>query len=246
MVGFSNSKLNGYLLAIVLCHSFYYSCASVSSGDTSQRIVGKIEEFKPLVVLVNAESVDHRSNPQLTYGAGLIIGESREYVYIITASHVIKKAHRIRVRVYDTKRLFTAQVIHDDSLKIGGLDLSVLSLEKKKPGIGKIRRQVYCIPSNNSLRGHDSFGIGSSGDDWADWLTPAKINQSTNRKIIFERAPEPGYSGGPLFNGQGRALGIIISQVGQNNGLAIPMENIIPLVDRIGIPILWHSRSNCF
>lgn len=157
---------------------------------------------------------------QSALGSGFIISEDG---YIVTNNHVVEKADKIRVTLYD-EREFDAEVIGTDPrtdlalIKIEGSDLPrVIMGDSEKLEIGD-----WVIAIGNPLgldhsvtagilsaRGRDIFG----GTAYGQFLqTDAAIN--------------PGNSGGPLFDVDGEVIGINTAIVagGQGLGFAIPIN----------------------
>jgi len=184
-----------------------------------------------------------RAREQISVGSGVIIDEEG---YILTNLHVLRRATRVQVklwdgRVYDAEPLvvYTAQK-----------DVALLKL-RAKPGEKftaiKFAADDDLLLGETVLALGNPFGLGESvsrgilssktrrepvGDeplDVANWLqTDAAIN--------------PGNSGGPLINLRGDLIGLNVA-VGQGQGIgfAIPVKQVSAALSDFFTPELLDS-----
>jgi serine protease Do len=164
-------------------------------------------------------------------GSGFIISADG---YILTNSHVVKDADEIVVKFSDRRELF-AKVIGSDArtdvalLKVEAKDLPAVTIgEPNKLQVGE---WVLAIGSPFGFEQSVTAGIVSAkgrslpGGNYVPFIqTDVAIN--------------PGNSGGPLFNMEGKVVGInsqIYSRTGGFMGLsfAIPMDVVMNVVDQI-------------
>ena len=167
-------------------------------------------------------------------GSGVIIDEVGEYGFILTNIHVVNRAKRIQVQLWDGRE-YEAEAL----LGTRENDIALLRIIRR-PG-DKPFRPVDMAKDDDLLLGEtviavgNPFGLGGSISrgilsaknrrpdsggmklDYRDWLqTDADIN--------------PGNSGGPLINLRGELIGINVAVVGQNEGkgtgFAIPIKQI--------------------
>lgn len=166
-------------------------------------------------------------------GSGVIVDEIGDDGYILTNVHVVNRANRVQVQLWDGRE-YEAETL------LGNLkDIALLRI-KRRPGdkpfkpvtIAKdddllLGETVIAVGNPFGLGGSISRGIlssknrrsdsGGSKLDYPDWLqTDADIN--------------PGNSGGPLINVRGELIGINVAVLGQNEGkgtgFAIPAKQI--------------------
>lgn len=164
-------------------------------------------------------------------GSGFIISQDG---YILTNSHVVKDADEIVVKFSDRRELL-AKLIGTDArtdvalLKVEAKDLPVVTIgEPNKLQVGE---WVLAIGSPFGFEQSVTAGIVSAkgrslpGGNYVPFIqTDVAIN--------------PGNSGGPLFNMEGKVVGInsqIYSRTGGFMGLsfAIPMDVVMNVVDQI-------------
>jgi serine protease Do len=164
-------------------------------------------------------------------GSGVIVSPDG---YILTNNHVVQDADKIRVTLMD-KREFTARVIGTDPKT----DLALIKINAGKPlpysTLGdsdkvEVGDWVMAIGNPFGFNLTVTAGIVSAkgralGGNYDDFIqTDASIN--------------PGNSGGPLFDTQGRVVGInsaIYSSTGNNAGIgfAIPIDLAKSVMDQL-------------
>jgi serine protease Do len=164
-------------------------------------------------------------------GSGFVISQDG---YVLTNSHVVKDADEIVVKLSDRRELL-AKVIGTDArtdvalLKVEAKDLPAVTIgEPNKLQVGE---WVLAIGSPFGFEQSVTAGIVSAkgrslpGGNYVPFIqTDVAIN--------------PGNSGGPLFNMEGKVVGInsqIYSRTGGFMGLsfAIPMDVVMNVVDQI-------------
>jgi serine protease Do len=153
-------------------------------------------------------------------GSGFIV---RPNGYIITNSHVVRDADKIKVTLND-KRTFPAKVVGLDSFS----DLAVLKIDAEN-------LPTLTMGSSNALRpGEFAVAIGSPlGYDHTVTLgiisavgrSVVDVNGNVNF-IQTDAAINPGNSGGPLLNLEGQVIGVntAIRKDAQNIGFSIPVD----------------------
>jgi serine protease Do len=177
-------------------------------------------------------------NTQHSLGSGVIIDEEG---YILTNFHVVNRASRVWVKLYDGRE-FECDKISETSLS----DLALLKIRSTGtnpfPAVKfaadddlLLGETVLALGNPFGLGGSVSRGILSSKSrrppieneplDIMDWLqTDAAIN--------------PGNSGGPLVNLRGELIGINVAiyREGQGIGFAVPVKRITAAMSEIYSP----------
>ncbi|EGW21525.1 DegQ family serine endoprotease [Methylobacter tundripaludum] len=164
-------------------------------------------------------------------GSGFVISPDG---YVLTNSHVVKDADEIVVKLSDHRELL-AKVIGTDArtdvalLKVDAKDLPAVTIGN--PNKLQVGEWVLAIGSPFGFEQSVTAGIISAkgrslpGGNYVPFIqTDVAIN--------------PGNSGGPLFNMEGKVVGInsqIYSRTGGFMGLsfAIPMDVVMNVVDQI-------------
>ena len=179
---------------------------------------------------------DPRENtrPVVSTGSGFIISEDG---YLLTNNHVVEDADEITVSLGD-RREYIAEVIGADErsdvalLKIEANDLPVLEIGESKNL--KVGEWVVAIGSPFQLRFSVTSGIVS-----AKGRSIPNGSDSTYVPFIqTDVAINPGNSGGPLFDLEGKVVGInsqIYTRSGGYMGVsfAIPIDYAMDVADQL-------------
>lgn len=162
-----------------------------------------------------------RNNESTSLGSGFIVSKDG---YILTNNHVIKDADEIIVRLNDRREL-EAKVIGADE----NTDLAVLKVE------GKNLPTVQLGNSDRLEVGEWVVAIGSPfGFDYSvtAGIVSAKGRSLPNENYVpfiqTDVAINPGNSGGPLFNLEGKVVGIN-SQIYTRSGGFMGVSFAIPI-----------------
>ena len=176
-------------------------------------------------------AMPHGDMPMRGQGSGFIVGQDG---VILTNAHVVRDADEVTVKLND-RREFKAKVLGSDAatdvavLKINAKDLPVVALGNAAQL--RVGDYVLAIGSPFGFEQSATAGIVSAkgrslpGDSYVPFIqTDVAVN--------------PGNSGGPLFDADGRVVGInsqIYSQTGGYQGLsfAIPIDVALGVKDQI-------------
>jgi serine protease Do len=213
--------------------------ANVYASALPQNISELVENMAPAVVnITSKKEIEFREMPQqkreaVSYGSGFILKDN----YILTNFHVVEDATEVIVSLSD-RREFIAEIIGVDPLS----DLALLQVE------GNNLPQVDAGNSDNLKVGDWVVAIGSPYS--FDFSVTAGIVSAKGRSIqnnnIGNYVPflqtdvaiNPGNSGGPLFDLDGKVVGInsqIYSRSGGYQGLAfaIPINVAVDVANQI-------------
>ena len=195
------------------------------------------DEFERFFGIPRGRSFPQPQQPEtreaVSYGSGFIFKEG----YLLTNFHVVDEAEEITVSLND-RREFSAEVVGIDPLS----DLAVLKIKGKK------LPTVSIGDSENLQVGDWVVAIGSPFS--FDFSVTAGIvsakgrsiqNQNIGNYVPFiqtDVAINPGNSGGPLFDLDGKVVGInsqIYSRSGGYQGLAfaIPIDVAMEVAEQI-------------
>ncbi len=163
-------------------------------------------------------------------GSGFIISTDG---YILTNRHVIQNADEIRVKFKDRRELIATMIGSDQATDVALLKVNANNLPMANVGSLenlKVGEWVVAIGSPFGFDQSVTAGIVSAKD---------RVIAGTYTTFIqTDVAINRGNSGGPLFNLDGKVVGInswIFSQSGSYMGLsfAIPMDVVMNVVDQI-------------
>lgn len=158
---------------------------------------------------------------------------------VATNFHVIENGHTFSVVTNHGARFERARVVVEDPasdlalLKIDGKDLPFLTLAKtSEVPVGK---RVAVLGSPQGLSGTLSEGIISAPQGNLSDKLPGRELPNKGRLIQTTAAISPGSSGSPLFDGDGKVLGVMTmifrgSGDSQNLNFGVPVEALRRLV----------------
>ncbi len=182
----------------------------------------------------NGEKGKPRKKPRqraTALGSGFIISPDG---YIVTNNHVVDKADEIQIEFYSGERL-DAKVIGTDPLT----DIAVLKVESEKPlpyvefaDSDKLRVGDWVLAIGNPL------GQGFSVSAGIVSARNRSLRGAYDDFIQTDAAINKGNSGGPLFNLEGKVVGVntaILSPTGGSIGIGFSMaSNVVrQVVDQL-------------
>jgi S1-C subfamily serine protease len=191
-------------------------------------------QVRPAVVLISINGRNQDSTSFSGRGSGVIIDENGS---ILTSLHVIQGAQTVNVQFFDGSTQ-TAKVVQTQPER----DLAVIQVQRLPDGVQPATlggdnspgTEVLAIGSPFGLDGSISQGVISAvGRQFRVEAT----GQVLDNMIQFDAAVNPGNSGGPLVDMQGRVVGIVtgIANPTKQNvfiglGFAVPIQQAAGLV----------------
>ena len=208
---------------------------SLGSSDFENRVttaVGKLEES---IVMVSSTRLERRFYgvvPLEGQGSGIILDQKG---LIITNNHVIDGASQVQVHLKDG-RTFTGDVVGSDEatdvavIRVDASDLPASELGNSETL--KVGQLVLAIGNALALPGGPTVSMG---------VLSAKGRPLPGTDFIFEgllqtdAAVNPGNSGGPLADLDGRVIGITTMMIpfAQGMGFAIPINTVKKIAEEI-------------
>lgn len=217
------------LLALVLCTALLSIQLFQLVGSDSAAIHRVYRSNLPSVVLITAEVDDTDDAAAISGGTGTGVILSSDGL-IATNAHVVNGASRVTVTLHSQK-VYTAEVLGMDE----NTDLAVLKIKAH----GLRAAKFAASGRMHRLRvGDTAIVLGNPlGAELTDTLTAGVIS-ATDRAVEVggsivemlqtDASVSPGNSGGPMFDAQGRVIGIITSKVVEDGaegiGFAIPAD----------------------
>lgn len=187
-------------------------------GNVSQAFQLVAQKIRPSVVSINAVK-SRRDGSGL--GSGVIMTTDG---YIMTNAHVLEEARRYFVELHDRRRYEATLVGLDPTSDLAVLKINAPNLipadwgDSDHVNVGSI---VWAIGSPYGFQQTVTSGILSGKDRPGD---PQHRKQSL---LQTDAAVNPGNSGGPLVDSQGRVIGIntsIFGETFQGISFAVPSE----------------------
>lgn len=182
-----------------------------------------------------------RSIPQMASGSGAIISEDG---YIVTNNHVIEGADEINVTLYN-KKSFKAKLIAADPSS----DLAVIKIDAKglpfliygNSDDVKVGQWVLAVGYPLTLETTVTAGIVSAKGRTLD-INSRQSRTPVESFIQTDAAVNPGNSGGPLINTDGKLIGInsaIASPTGAYAGYSFTIP--VNIVKKIVADLMKHG-----
>jgi len=152
---------------------------------------------------------------------------------VVTANHTVRREDDITVLIHGGKRV-SAKLAGRDP----GTDLAIFKLDQDAGlAIPQFADAATLKLANFVLAlGRTRFGnlvasagiIGGLGGEWRTWRG-GRIDQN----IRLDLALYPGFSGGPLVNGEGKVLGLNTNGFGRGRAVTIPVSTVNRTVDEL-------------
>lgn len=182
-------------------------------------------------------------------GSGFFVNDKG---YVATNSHVIQGASKFVVKFQNSKEFFEAKLVHsfDDFEEVKTNDLAILKV------LSSPKYLPVELKTGDPQQGESVVALGFPGAtvQYQDFngiirsnLTKGVVSSYSDEFIFTDAAINPGNSGGPMFNIDGEVIGInsakINAQDVDNVGIAIKVEYLVRLLDRLGIEYELASGS---
>ncbi len=151
---------------------------------------------------------------QRTLGAGIIFSVRGNYLFIVTAQHVVKDIEEINVEFEFWRGIFpkAKPLISYVDKK---MDIQVLQVDLQEKELHAFPFKL--LPFNqigyvsNLENGDEVHLIGHpSGTEWDVSWTPSVVDKIVGERIYFEYTCQPGNSGGGLFTNRWGVSGMIL------------------------------------
>lgn len=223
---------------------------------TATDISGIVDEVMPsIVAITNMSEVQYRdffgqvrNYEDESAGSGIIIGQDKKNLYIVTNNHVVSGATTLTVGFYDEQAV-TAEVKGTDSSS----DLAVVVVKLSDiPDETMNVIKVATIGDSSTVKvGESAIAIGNALG-YGQSVTTGVIS-ALDREVVLEdeltgtaitsnliqtdAAINPGNSGGALLNLKGEVIGINSAKYSdtavEGMGYAIPMSKAEPIINSL-------------
>ena len=176
-----------------------------------------IEGARPAIVLIHSSGRTGRTGGT---GSGFVVDRGG---IIATNLHVVGEGREFSVRLADGRELTPTEIIGFDrsrdvlAFRVAETDLPALELASTSPGVGQ---PVVTVGNPLGLEFSAASGIIS------------ELRPYDGRPMIQVAMPiEPGNSGSPLLDAEGKVLGIIAIKTSASIGFACPIADLSRLLD---------------
>lgn len=167
----------------------------------------------------NKNYFSYKGEEHATWGSGFLITENG---YIVTNNHVVDNNKKITVKYNDVE--YEAQLVGQDYLR----DIAVIKINSKEKfeyvDINNHSKEDIDLGENIIVIGNPyNYGI-SATHGIVSALKRTFVGSNIVESIQTDASIENGYSGGPVFDVEGKIVGIAFVQGGQSIGFVIPVD----------------------
>lgn len=172
------------------------------------------EDFSGIIETAFQSVVSIKTN--VAQGSGFIVNEQG---YIVTNAHVLSGARYAQITTYDTKTRFASLIGQNINM-----DISLLKINENYPALElenseniKVGAKVIALGNPLGLSFTATEGIVSA----IDRTGPNELEAYIQTDVSLN----PGNSGGPLINKQGKVIGINNFKISNAEGLGFALES---------------------
>lgn len=188
--------------------------------------------IQPSIVFIETKSTGEDGRNGGGLGTGIIINDSAN---IVTSLHVVDGADEIRVTFYDgteSEAVILLQTPEQDLAVLGAFSPPSLIVPAVigNPGAMRVGDDVFVVGNPYGLYSSMSAGVISG---FGRTFKPVGADITLEGLIQFDAAANPGNSGGPLLDRNGRVIGVVTGLVNPGGGnffvgigFAVPINNV--------------------
>ena len=148
-------------------------------------------------------------------GAGFAAWTEGGVIYLVTANHVIADARSPFVTVSRKGASWSGEIVRRDP----GNDLALIRVSGRPQGA----KPMWQSPKANVPKQGDELLLIGSPYGLDGTVTTGVVSRVSKRAIQTDAAANPGNSGGPAIDLDGRIVGVLVSGGGQNINFAVPI-----------------------
>ena len=150
-------------------------------------------------------------------GAGFAGWTADDQLYVVTAAHVVTEVGE-QVLLERNTGSWRAEVVARDR----GRDLAVLRVDGKPVGA----QPLWQRPRANKPRVGDALLLVGSPYGLGGTVTSGVVSRVRPKEIQTDAAANPGNSGGPAVDRQGRVVGVLVAGGSENLNFAVPISRL--------------------
>jgi S1-C subfamily serine protease len=188
---------------------------SARVSDADRRLKQKDAGVAPLAgrVLKSVFTVETEGG---WYGAGFVAWIDESGTYFLTANHVVAHAVNPHVTVSRKGGSWDAAIVATDKAN----DIALVRMQGKPLGAAPLWDSDTPPPAP---RAGDQLLLVGSPYGLEGTVTTGIVSRVSKRAIQTDAAANPGNSGGPAVDKQGRVVGVLVSGAGENLNFVVPI-----------------------
>jgi S1-C subfamily serine protease len=184
-------------------------------NDSEKKLREKDQGIAPLAARVLKSVFTVNTSDGL--GAGFAGWREDGVLYVVTAAHVVSEVGE-NVTLERSTGSWRGEVVARDR----GRDLAVLRVEGNPVGA----KPLWQKPAANKPRVGDTLVLIGSPFGLGGTVTSGVVSRVRPKEIQTDAAANPGNSGGPAVDRNGRVVGVLVSGGGQNINFAVPIMRL--------------------
>ena len=227
------------IILAVLCAA---SASAVLATASLPQATTPEEQTKYLIVMVRGKLADGE-----TAGAGVIVGQGADRLYVATANHVVRAAAGANATGLEVMLRWTPGEWHPATVTSDfdpQLDLAVISIPNSSSLLKQVRLPVARLAADVQ-RKQQVFSIGYAGGiPWFSRVTPDVMSEVASDALRVETGLEvqPGQSGGALVNQNSEIVGIV-KHYATPVAVAIPITRAIEWLKQRNYPVFLRTAA---
>jgi S1-C subfamily serine protease len=157
-------------------------------------------------------------------GSGFVGWRRDDSSYVITAYHVVSNLIGSGVTLSRNGDSWGGELTAVDPVH----DLALIRVDGKPSGAAPLWQQPYAKPpavGDEVLLVGSPYGLEGT-------VTTGIVSRVTKKLIQTDAAANPGNSGGPAIDKQGRVVGVLVAGGGENLNFAVPIKQVCSYLRR--------------
>jgi S1-C subfamily serine protease len=222
--------------------------ATPMSAQTSASIAQLLPSTGPSYVTLTVSGNDFKSSPSkpsagkiaITSGSGFVVDSGG---YVMTAAHVaVRKGNAVSARAANG-RIYSGEVIgmmpSNDVALIKLRGFTGKAVVPASPGCSSIGDLVYTLGKPHAMG--DTARIGTLESlNFGKTVAYGKFGYPD--AMVLHMGTQKGESGGPVFEGNGHLIGMVVSTLSDGTGRSINLAHAIPAT---ALAAYYCSQSAC-
>jgi S1-C subfamily serine protease len=151
-------------------------------------------------------------------GSGFVAWRDGSDSYVVTAHHVVSDLLGADVTLSRKDGSWSGELIATDPRR----DLALIRMEGRPAGAAPLWQR----PGTDVPEAGDQLLVVGSPYGLEGTVTTGIVSRVTTRYIQTDAAANPGNSGGPAIDRQGRVVGVVVGGGGENLNFAVPIRQV--------------------
>jgi S1-C subfamily serine protease len=151
-------------------------------------------------------------------GTGWAAWTTDGQMYVVTANHVVEHERGEGVTLERGNGSWTGEIVGRDPAN----DLALIRVDGRPAGAAPL----WELPSQLKPRPGDMLLLAGSPYGLDGTVTTGIVSRVTTKVIQTDAAANPGNSGGPAVDRQGRVVGVVLAHAGENLTFAVPIARV--------------------